>query len=104
MFGELIHAVSRGRQKLNEATIKRGALFYVLFWGVLYFGGGMLIVRIYLNVFRAHQSLASFLTGKVVVEHLFGGLMVGTIWWLMEKPVPPSPNWRLGLKRPDPKN
>ncbi|HXR40631.1 MAG TPA: hypothetical protein VN776_16125 [Terracidiphilus sp.] len=104
MFGEFLSAASRKCGRLHEATIKRGALFYVLFWGVCYWSGLMLAVHIYFNVFRMHQSWASTFAGKTIVEYLLGGLFVGTISWLMQKPVPPSPPWQVGLKKQDLKN
>jgi hypothetical protein len=104
MFGKFLSVTSKKRERFHEATVKRGALFYVLFWGVCYWTSFMLAVRIYFNVFRMHQSWASAFPGRTIIEYVVGGLFVGTISWLMQKPVPPSPPWQVGLKEQDLKN
>jgi hypothetical protein len=81
MFGELIFAASKKRRKLHEASIKRGELFCVLFWGVCYWITLMSAVHIYSNVFRMHQPWASILTGKTILEYVLGEQMVGTLSW-----------------------
>ncbi|MGB0064671.1 MAG: hypothetical protein WBP85_09520 [Terracidiphilus sp.] len=71
------------RKLLREATIKYGAPFFILFWGVLCFGGLTLLLSVCDSVFANHKPLTSFLTVGIVVEKLFGGLVWGSIMWLL---------------------
>ena len=88
MFRKIISSASRARQHLREETIRRGGLFFSLFWGVLCFGGLTLIFDVCRDVIFAHRSLASFRTARIVAEDLIVGLMwgAGMWWWVRTDP------------------
>ena len=70
---------------LREATIKYGAPFFILFWGVLCFGGLTLILHVCDEVYANHKALGSSLTPGIVVEKLVGGLAWGLIMWFLNE-------------------
>jgi hypothetical protein len=69
------------RRALREAMVKHRAPFYILFFGVLCFGGGLLLWDICYGVFADHKPLVSLLTIESVVAHLLGGLFWGSFMW-----------------------
>jgi len=81
------------RRALREATIKYGAPFYILFWGVLCFGGGLLLWGVCYGVFADHKPLVSFLTIGSVVGRALEGLFWGSFMWYVvgvDKHYPPK--------------
>jgi len=82
MFRKVISSASSVRRSLREQTIRRGGLFFTLFWGVLCFGGLTLISDLYDDAASSHKTFAASLTVKIVVKHLFMGLFWGSVMWL----------------------
>jgi hypothetical protein len=77
---------------LREATVKYGAPFFILFWGLLCFGGLTLVIHICVEIFSAHKSLSSSLTAGVILEKLIGGLAWGATMWFVN-------GWLSGAQR-----
>lgn len=69
------------RRALREATVKYGAPFVILFWGVFVFGGLTLVIHVCVDVFTNHKSLVSSLNLGIVAEELAGGLFFGLVMW-----------------------
>jgi hypothetical protein len=72
------------RRALREATIKYGALFTILFWGLLFFGGLTLVLHVCVDMIANHKSLASSLNLGIIAEKVAGGLIFGLVMWLTD--------------------
>jgi len=82
MFRKIIPSASNLSRSLRELTMRRGGVFFSLFWGVLCYGGLTLILDVCRDVVFVHKPLLSFLTAKIVAQDLIIGLMWGVGMWL----------------------
>jgi hypothetical protein len=65
-------------------TVNHGGLVFVLFWGVLFFGGLTIITHVFVEMVSAHKSLSTSLSIGIVIEKLIGGLIWGSIMWSLD--------------------
>jgi hypothetical protein len=61
MFSTSRSALFNVARFLREETMQRGAIIFVLFWGVMCFGGGTLLWDVCGEVFGDHKPLVSIL-------------------------------------------
>ncbi len=64
-----------------EKDRKRGQLFYILVWGILFFGGVMLIFDVCLGVFDKHKPLLSSVDSFQAVVDIVVGVLFGWLTW-----------------------
>ncbi|MGB6827702.1 MAG: hypothetical protein WBE41_06665 [Terracidiphilus sp.] len=69
------------RQRLRDNILKRGALFFVLVWGVLFFGGGTFVIDLCFRVLARHEVLNTNQVIGIAFEKTLGGVLWGWIMW-----------------------
>jgi hypothetical protein len=69
------------RQRLRDNILKRGALFFVLVWGMLFFGGGTFVIDLCFRVLARHELLNTNLIIGIAFENTLGGVLWGWMMW-----------------------
>jgi hypothetical protein len=69
----------------RQRSRKRGGWSFVLFWGVLVFGGAMFAFDVCMGVFARHKPLVSSLDLYQIVGDFAAGLLCGFLFWLIDE-------------------
>jgi hypothetical protein len=75
--------VNDARQRLRDNILNRGALFFVLVWGVLFFGGGTFLIDLSFRILAHHEVLETNLIIGIAFENALGGVLWGWIMWFL---------------------
>ncbi len=68
---------------IRACVLRRGGLFFVLVWGVLFFGGFTFVTDTCIKEIVLHRSLDSATVTGIAMEKVIAGIAWGsTIWFI----------------------
>ncbi|MGD0832638.1 MAG: hypothetical protein ABR907_17025 [Terracidiphilus sp.] len=86
MFNRIRFAVREWQRRTWERKRRRGKLFFLLFRGVLRWGGAMFVLNMLSNVYLLHKKLEWISTLSLLAGCLFFGFLWGvSLWFLNER-------------------
>ncbi len=68
---------------MREATLRRGGLFFVVVWGVLFFGGLTFVTDICYKQLISHRTLDATTIAGIAMEKLIAGIVWGSTMWFI---------------------